>query len=239
MESPNLYAVLVSLWKDGKESDRKYTRFGWREFKIKDGDFYLNNNKIQVKGDSWHFMGIPQMTRRYAFAWYKALKDAGGNGVRLHAMPYPTFYLEVADEMGICVLDESAIWASHSQFNYAEPVTWERFNDHVARLVMRDRNFPSVMGWSVENEVWMELDTPLLTDEIYAMVKENVCKLRDIVMEFPYTRQNIASFSHIQHGCIQTCVLIKIILQLFPQHTKSHTKLYAEAIVSWPLNLKF
>ena len=192
IENPNLYAVLVSLEQDGKTTDCKYTRFGWREFKIKDSDFYLNDRKVQIKADSWHFMGIPQMTRRYAFAWYQAIKDAGGNGVRLHAMPYPTFYLEVADEMGICVLDESAIWASHSQFNYAEPITWERFYTHVSRLVRRDRNYPSVMGWSVENEVRMELDTPFLTEETYEMVKEKVCKLRDIVRELDPTRDWIS-----------------------------------------------
>jgi hypothetical protein len=193
MENPNLYAALVSLDQNKKAVDCKYARFGWREFKIKNGDFYLNDRKIQVKGDSWHFMGIPQLTRRYAFAWYKALKNAGGNGVRLHAMPYPTFYLEVADEMGVCVLDESAIWASHSQYNYAEQVTWERFYAHVARLVRRDRNHPAVMGWSVENEVRMELDTPLLTEEVYGMVKEKICKLRDIAREFDSTRDWISA----------------------------------------------
>jgi hypothetical protein len=192
LENPNLYAALVTLAHDEKPIDFKYTRFGWREFKIKKGIFYLNDHKLQIKGDSWHFMGIPQLTRRYAFAWYKALKDAGGNGVRLHAMPYPTFYLEVADEMGICVLDESAIWASHSQYNYAEPITWKRFYAHMARLVLRDRNYPSVMGWSVENEIRMELDTPLLTKELYGMVKEKVCKLRDIVRELDPTRNWIS-----------------------------------------------
>ncbi len=150
---------------DGKAIDRKYARFGWREFKIKGEDFYLNDRKIRIKGDSWHFMGIPQLTRRYAYAWYRALKDAGGNGVRLHAMPYPTFYLEVADEMGVCVLDESAIWASHCAFNYDEPVTWERFYAHVTSLVLRDRNHPSVMGWSVENEIRMALARYSPTEE--------------------------------------------------------------------------
>ena len=192
VENPNLYASLVTLAQDEKAVDRQYARFGWRQFKIKNGDFYLNDRRIQVKSDSWHFMGIPQLTRRYAFAWYKALKDAGGNGVRLHAMPYPTFYLEVADEMGICVLDESAIWASHSQYNYTEPITWERFYAHMARLVLRDRNHPSVMGWSIENEVQMELDTPLLTEKLYGMVKEKILKLRDITRELDPTRDWIS-----------------------------------------------
>ncbi|MBI5294689.1 MAG: glycoside hydrolase family 2 [Chloroflexi bacterium] len=192
-ENPNLYAALVTLAQDGKTTDCRYTRFGWREFRIKNGDFYLNDCKIQVKADSWHFMGIPQLTRRYAFAWYKALKDAGGNGVRLHAMPYPTFYLEVADEMGICVLDESAIWASHTAFNFDEPVTWERFSAHVARLVRRDRNYPSVMGWSVENEVWMALEQPFQSQENIARVGEHICKLMDIVRELDPTRDWISA----------------------------------------------
>ncbi len=193
MDNPNLYAVLVSLTQDGRTIDCKYTRFGWREFRIKKGDFYLNDHKVQIKGDSWHFMGIPQLTRRYAFAWYTALKGAGGNGVRLHAMPYPTFYLEVADEMGICVLDESAIWASHCQFNYDEPVTWERFYDHMSRLILRDRNYPSVMGWSVENEVRMALEQPFQSEETVAQVGEKVCKLMDIARELDPSRDWISA----------------------------------------------
>ncbi|MCX6068176.1 MAG: glycoside hydrolase family 2, partial [Chloroflexi bacterium] len=193
LETPNLYAILVTLEQDGKTIDRKYTRFGWREFRIKNGDFYLNDRKIQIKGDSWHFMGIPQLTRRYAYAWYRALRDAGGNGVRLHAMPYPTFYLEVADEMGVCVLDESAIWASLCQNNYDEPVTWERFYEHVSRLVQRDRNYPSVMGWSVENEVRMALEQPFESEETIARVGEKICKLIDIVREFDPTRDWISA----------------------------------------------
>lgn len=193
MENPNLYAILLTLEQGEKAIDQKYTRFGWREFKIKNGDFYLNDHKIQIKADSWHFMGIPQLTRRYAFAWYKALKDAGGNGVRLHAMPYPTFYLEVADEMGVCVLDESAIWASHCQYNYDEPVTWERFYQHVSCLIQRDRNFPSVMGWSVENEVRMALEQPFISEETVAQVGDKICELLHLVRELDPTRDWISA----------------------------------------------
>jgi beta-galactosidase len=207
-DNPTLYASLVTLEQDEKTVDRKYTRFGWREFKIKNGDFYLNEDKIQVKGDSWHFMGIPQLTRRYAFAWYRALKDAGGNGVRLHAMPYPTFYLEMADEMGVCVLDESAIWASHCQFNYDEPVTWERFYDHMTSLVLRDRNYPSVMGWSVENEIRMALARYSPTEETINAMQEKVCKLMDIVRELDPTRDWISADGSLDwFGRFPTCMI--------------------------------
>jgi beta-galactosidase len=106
-----------------------------------------------MRGDSWHFLGIPQMTRRYAEAWYKAMRDANVNAVRLHAEPYPSFYMDVADEMGILVLDETAVWASDGGPKLNDSNYWKDSERHLSELVLRDRNHPSVFGWSVSNEV--------------------------------------------------------------------------------------
>ncbi|MBP5274382.1 MAG: hypothetical protein ILO36_05540, partial [Abditibacteriota bacterium] len=151
LDAPKL--CLASVRIAGEAEDRMDMRFGYREFRIKGKDLLLNGKKILLKGDSWHFMGIPQMTRRYPWAWYSAVKAANGNAVRLHAQPYPEFYMDMADEMGIAVLDESAIWESHCAFNFFEDVFWERANQHIEKLVLRDRSHPSVFGWSIENEV--------------------------------------------------------------------------------------
>jgi hypothetical protein len=169
-EAPALYGLLVtaearSAEQPGKSSDngtsadaketttdKKYTRFGWRQFTINGDKFYLNGKPIRLKGDSWHFMGIPQMTRRYAWAWFSALKDCHANAVRLHAQPYPEFYMDMADEMGICVLDETGIWASDGGPKVDAEEYWTSCNEHVERLVLRDRNHPSVFGWSICNE---------------------------------------------------------------------------------------
>jgi hypothetical protein len=151
-ESPNLYGLIVTV--NGKKQvlDKSYTRFGWRQFSIKGKEFFLNGNPIVLKGDSWHFLGVPQMTRRYAYSWYRMLQDANANSVRLHAQPYPSFYLEMADEMGICVLDETAIWSSDGGPKIDSEVYWDACRKHVKGLVLRDRNHPSVFGWSVCNE---------------------------------------------------------------------------------------
>jgi len=144
---PNLYGVLV---KTG--NDIAYTRFGWRETTIRDKQFFLNGEPVILKGDSWHFMGIPQLTRRYAWAWYTMLKAAHANTVRLHAQPYPSFYLDMADEMGILVLDETAMWASDGGPDITSGEYWTRAADHLRNLITRDRNHPSVFGFSVCNE---------------------------------------------------------------------------------------
>ena len=151
-ETPNLYGAIVSLNAGKKVLDTKYTRFGWRQFTINGQEFLLNGKPIVLKGDSWHFMGVPQMTRRYAWGWFKVLKDANANAVRFHAQPYPSFYLDVADEMGICVLDETGIWSSDGGPKMDSDDYWVYCRKHVKDLVMRDRNHPAVFGWSVCNE---------------------------------------------------------------------------------------
>ena len=151
-EHPDLYVLQLSLQQGGKTIDNKYERFGWREWTLRDGRLCLNGEPYPLRGDSWHFMGIPQMTRRYAWAWYTAIKGMDGNAVRPHAQVYPRFYLDLADEMGICVLEETANWASDGGPALENPLFWEHSKDHLRRMVLRDRNHASIFGWSVSNE---------------------------------------------------------------------------------------
>ncbi|MBR4748390.1 MAG: hypothetical protein IK083_02305 [Abditibacteriota bacterium] len=191
MDHPVLYLASVSLSVEGRTCDSLSRRFGYRSFDIVGDSLYLNGEKVVLKGDSWHFMGIPQLTRRYARAWFTAIKDAGGNAVRLHAQPYPEFYLDVADEMGIAVLDESGIWDSHCAFNFLENETWERFASHIEKLVTRDRNHPSVFGWSVENE-----SVPcayMYEPEEKADIVKRLCSLTDIIRRLDPTRDWISA----------------------------------------------
>ena len=151
-EQPNLYAVLLSLQAKKEILDMKYERFGWREWTLQGTTQYLNGKPYQLRGDSWHFMGIPQMTRRYAWAWFTAIKGMNANAVRPHAQIYPRFYMDVADEMGICVLNETANWASDGGPKLDSELFWEASKEHLKRFVLRDRNHASVFGWSISNE---------------------------------------------------------------------------------------
>ena len=151
-EHPNLYASQLRLHAGKKTVDGKYTRFGWREWTFDGTKHCLNGEPYPLKGDSWHFMGVPQMTRRYAWAWFSAIKGMNGNAVRPHAQVYPSFYLDMADEMGICVLAETANWASDGGPKLDSEEFWDHSRDHLRRMVLRDRNHPGVFGWSISNE---------------------------------------------------------------------------------------
>ncbi len=156
--SPNLYAAVVSVDQDGATVDRQQTRFGWRQFTLAGPDLLLNGHKVQLVGDLLHPFGPFTLSRRYAWGWYKLIQGFGGNAVRLHAQPMPRFYLDLADEMGLCVLDETALFGSSVALNFEPPEAWQRFADHYDGLVLRDRNHPAVLGWSFGNELFAIFD---------------------------------------------------------------------------------
>jgi len=191
-ETPNLYGLTLNL-NDKKTVDVKYERFGWREWTFKGTQQLLNGNPIVLKGDSWHFMGVPQLTRRYPWAWYTALKDANANAVRPHAQIYPRFYLDMADEMGICVLAETAIWASDGGPKMDSPVFWKNCNEHIRRMVLRDRNHAGVFGWSISNENKPVILHVFNRPDLMPFQEKAWREWRDIVRENDPTRPWISS----------------------------------------------
>ena len=151
---PNLYTLLLTLNDKHQQIDCKAERFGWRQFKIVGEDFHLNGERIQCFGDIQHPFSAYICSRRFAYAWYQMIKDFGGNAVRPHAQPWPRVYYDLADEMGLMVLDETGVFGSSIRMNFEEEITWERSKEHLRRLILRDRNHPSVIGWSPGNETF-------------------------------------------------------------------------------------
>lgn len=153
--SPNLYGAVFKV--SGAKAitlDSHYVRFGWRQFEIRGRDLLLNGQKIQLVGDFLHPFGPYIGSRRFVWGFYKTIKDVGGNATRPHGQLHPRIFLELADEMGLCVLDEAAVFGSSINLNLKEDVTWRRLEKHVDDMVHRDRNHPSVFGWSPGNEMF-------------------------------------------------------------------------------------
>ncbi len=151
-EQPSLYGLVLETTDGGQVVDRRVVRFGWRQFGFVGRDLQLNGRTYRLKGEITHFMGVPYLSPRHAWAYYRMLKHAHVNTVRLHAMPHPTFYLDLADEMGLVVVAESGLWGSNCNFNYDAPEFWQRAAAHNEGMLRRDCNHPSIVGWSVMNE---------------------------------------------------------------------------------------
>ncbi len=143
---PICTGLVMAVQAGDRTLDCRYTRFGWRQGKIVGTDFLLNGKKVTMFGDLLHPFGPFINSRRYIWAWYRMIKDMHGNAVRPHAQPHPRHYLDLADEMGLLVLDETALFGSSLQLNFEAPVAWDRFAEHYDHLILRDRNHPSVFG---------------------------------------------------------------------------------------------
>lgn len=179
-EQPNLYKLELLLLTGDEVIDQLEERFGFREIWTEGSKFMLNGTPINLRGDSWHFQGAIQQTQEYVRNWYSMCKEAGVNCVRLHAEPHPTYYLDIADEMGMLIVDETAIYGSSKSMAADHPDFIANCKAHVRRLVERDRNHPSLIMWSVQNEMrWVD------GRDIF---KQHIPSMMDLIRELDSTR---------------------------------------------------
>jgi hypothetical protein len=157
-ESPNLYRFVAKLWKDGKYLYEKSERFGFREFWSIGSDFYLNGTKIFLRAVSKHmatneFWSYTPM--EYAEFVVDKAKELNANILRLHANPYPEDFLELADEKGLMIVNESAAWCFGALYALENDAFWSNLRRMWETHIERDYNHPSFVIASVENELML------------------------------------------------------------------------------------
>lgn len=159
-DNPHLYGLKTILTDGATLLDVHTDAFGFREFTINGHSFYLNGRKIHLHGQSGHTdqdhdMLIPlEEKMRILREW----KEKGNVvHIRLHAKPQDKGWVEAADRVGMLITTETALWTTgfHS-FDWAgsEDACYENVRQHfLEALVRRDRNNPSVIIWSLSNEM--------------------------------------------------------------------------------------
>ncbi len=151
-DHPNLYVLRTTL-QNGKSKDIMETRFGFREFWIEGKTFMLNGIPTRLRGEShYHLFTHGVDLHREVFKMHK--ETFGSNACRVHAfMPHPDIFLG-ADEAGILIIDQSAVWSVNGQL-YAKggDELLNNLEQEFEEWVRRDRNCPSVVIWDVENEM--------------------------------------------------------------------------------------
>ncbi|WP_121811155.1 sugar-binding domain-containing protein [Mucilaginibacter kameinonensis] len=169
-EKANLYKLQVSLNRNGKSFDEVTQAVGIRSIRFdKDKGFFLNDKSTKLKGVCIHDdagalgVAVPEevWVRRL-----KILKDAGVNSLRLSHNPHADYLYDLCDKMGFLVMDEAfdewevgknkwvAGWnlGTPSKNGYHEYFK-EWADRDVADMVLRSRNHPSIIMWSIGNEI--------------------------------------------------------------------------------------
>ena len=186
-ESPTLYTLQTTLLEEGTPIEVSHERFGFREVWVEGPDLMLNDHPVHLFSDWGHKSTPYYMTEEWIRQWFGMIKDANMNHSRLHTHPHPPLTLELADEMGILITDEAGLHGSGGAQAASSLEYWEAAQDHVRRFVRRDKNHPSVILWSVENE--MRWNTKRDTERTEGrMIEQELPKLRHIMEELDPTR---------------------------------------------------
>jgi beta-galactosidase len=158
LESPNLYRLVTSVSSGSETRDQEETSVGIRTIRVSvDKGFELNGARVKLNGGCVHHdngalgaMAFDRAEERRV----ALLKQAGFNAIRTsHNPPSPAF-LNACDRLGMLVLDEAFdCWEQgKSRFDYAVAFKQWWKND-IDAMVLRDRNHPSVVMWSIGNEI--------------------------------------------------------------------------------------
>ena len=156
VDSPRLYELKAEILEGGAAIDSRSVRVGFREAHF-DGDrgFFLNGRNIKLKGVDLHHDGgvfgaaVPVEIWRRRF---DTLKKMGCNAIRCSHNPQAAEFYDLCDEMGFLVIDELYDKWNGTQLYFQRLFDADRMDD-LTRMVHRDINHPSIILWSVGNEV--------------------------------------------------------------------------------------
>jgi len=147
LEAPTLYKLKTLIHSPKKVVDSCETKFGIRSVRFDaDEGFFLNGKHVKIKGTNNHQdhagvgTAIPDALQEFRIA---KLKEIGSNAYRSSHNPPAPELLDACDKLGMLVLDENRLMGS-------SPEQLQQFE----RMMLRDRNHPSVIAWSIGNEEW-------------------------------------------------------------------------------------
>jgi beta-galactosidase len=155
-ESPDLYTLVMELIDaKGKTTEIISGRIGFKETEIRNQVFYLNGKPVKLNGinshmqhpDKGHKMDVQTIRKDF-----ELLKQFNINCVRTSHYPPVNEYLDLADEYGIYIVDETGD-ESHATEFVSTLSEWEdMYRERARKMVLRDRNHPCILFWSAGNE---------------------------------------------------------------------------------------
>ncbi len=186
--SPKLYTAKTIVRQGKRIVDTDTTTFGIRTFEFTANDgFYLNGRRVQLYGVCLHHdqgaLGGAFYTRAME-RQLEIMRDMGVNAIRTSHNPPAPELLELCDRMGFVVWDECFDkWDKTADRFDPNNMPLEKYGKkQIRNFVMRDRNHPCVVVWSIGNEI----ESPPVDPQ--GLTKERVKFMSDFVLEYDLTR---------------------------------------------------
>lgn len=158
VDHPFLYQAVTQIIINDKIADEYITPFGIRYFNFDaDKGFFLNGEPMKINGVCQHHdlgaLGAAVNTRALQ-RQLEILKNMGCNAIRTSHNPPAPELLDLCDQMGFLVMDEAFDMWKRPKTNFDYHLFWDEW--HIRDLtdqLLRDRNHPSIIAWSVGNEI--------------------------------------------------------------------------------------
>lgn len=202
--TPNRYVAISEIVQNGKTIETYETPFGVRSIRFDANQgFFLNGEKVYLKGVCQHHdlgaLGSAINTRALE-RQIEILKEMGVNSIRTSHNPPAPELLDLADKMGILIMDEAFdAWANRKKINDYHLIFADWHEKDWRSQIRRDRNHPSIILWSTGNEISEQRSV----DKHYISVN-----LTKIVREEDPTRQIIvgANFANAGYNGFQKTI---------------------------------
>ena len=157
-QKPNRYVAVTTVEQDGKTVDTYETTFGIRTLKFDpNAGFFLNGEHIKLNGVcDHHDLGAlgAAVNYRALQRQLEILAEMGCNAIRTSHNPPAPELLDLADKMGFLIMDEAFdVWERQKTANDYHLVYSQWHEQDLRSMLRRDRNHPSVIMWSIGNEV--------------------------------------------------------------------------------------
>lgn len=178
VNNPYLYTLETEVWADGKLVDTYETTTGIRSFEFSaEKGFVLNGEQVKIKGVCMHHdlgcLGVAVNTRAIE-RQLEILQEMGCNGIRCSHNPPAPELLQLCDEMGFIVMDETFDMWRKKKTRYDYSLYFNEWHERdLTDLMLRDRNHPSIFMWSIGNEVleqWSDANADTLSLEEANMI---------------------------------------------------------------------
>ncbi|MES2174354.1 MAG: beta-galactosidase GalB [Pseudomonadota bacterium] len=162
-QQPNRYVAISTVTQGGKTIDTYETRFGIRDITFDPNKgVIVNGEHIPLRGvNNHHDLGAigAAFNRRAAQRQLEILRDMGTNAVRMSHNPPAPELLELTDQMGFLVMDEIFdSWEKKKTPHDFHLIFPDWHEADLRSMLRRDRNHPSIIMWSVGNEVGEQYD---------------------------------------------------------------------------------
>jgi len=173
VETPQRYTLHTEIQQGGRVVDATDTPFGIRTIRFDaEKGFFLNGKSVKIKGTCNHqdFAGVGVAMPDSLLYWrVKKLKEMGSNAYRMSHNPPTAELLDACDRLGMLVMDENRHLGDTESGKASQDTPYADLHE-VQSMVLRDRNHPSVIMWSMCNEEGIQ-STPHGRDIFAAMKK--------------------------------------------------------------------